>query len=419
MLQGTPDPSTSGSGAARPYLVAAVKASVWIRGERRRRVGQPVTRSLCAGVAGELLFFAELHGSTGDEEARGEVRAIADDLAAHFTKEAEPGLYTGLAGQAFALAMAWRVTADPRDRDAAVAAFDHLVRCAKPEGQGVVWNNVTDVFSGSAGIGLALLWAARALDRPALVESARGVGDRLLEVARPREGGLSWDLAPGFPNYMPNFSHGTAGVAFFLARLHEATGEARYLKAAKRGAAHLMEIGNLDGLVYHHAPGGTELYYLGWCHGPAGTSRLFVALSQGRGESRYGVWLARGVDILLRLLSGGLPERRMHGFWNNRGLCCGDASLVSWLIDLHHLERAPEQLAAARKLADHLLARAEPDGDGFKWTFAEYRDLPGRLEAQTCLMQGAAGIGLALLWLDGLEQLRPAIVRMPDAPSQD
>ncbi|RYZ45692.1 MAG: hypothetical protein EOO72_03655 [Myxococcaceae bacterium] len=125
------------------------------------------------------------------------------------------------------------------------------------------------------------------------------------------------------------------------------------------------------------------------------------------------------MDLLIRLLSLGLPERRMHGFWNNRGLCCGDAALVSWLIDLHHLAHAPEQLAAARKLADHLLARAEPEGGGFKWTFAEYRDQPGRLEAQTNLMQGAAGIGLALLWLDGLEQQRPAIVRMPDAPCQD
>ena len=41
---------------------------------------------------------------------------------------------------------------------------------------------------------------------------------------------------PTFPREMPNFSHGTAGVAYFLATLPQHGGEARHLGAAKDGA---------------------------------------------------------------------------------------------------------------------------------------------------------------------------------------
>ena len=34
-------------------------------------------------------------------------------------------------------------------------------------------------------------------------------------------------MTPDFPRIMPNFSHGTAGVAFFLATLHDAGATAR------------------------------------------------------------------------------------------------------------------------------------------------------------------------------------------------
>lgn len=33
--------------------------------------------------------------------------------------------------------------------------------------------------------------------------------------------GLSWPMSPDYPRLMPNFSHGTAGTAYFLSRLYE------------------------------------------------------------------------------------------------------------------------------------------------------------------------------------------------------
>ena len=53
---------------------------------------------------------------------------------------------------------------------------------------------------------------------------------------RPKPGGLDWAMDPGYPRRMPNFAHGTAGVAFFLTRLYERTKRAEFLDAALAAA---------------------------------------------------------------------------------------------------------------------------------------------------------------------------------------
>ncbi len=87
-------------------------------------------------------------------------------------------------------------------------------------------------------------------------------------------------MFPTFPRLMPNFSHGTAGVAYFLVELHRATGEATFLDAALEGAAYLRSETTDDGLLFHHEPEGEDLFYLSWCHGPPGTARLYYRLWQ-------------------------------------------------------------------------------------------------------------------------------------------
>ena len=98
-------------------------------------------------------------------------------------------------------------------------------------------------------------------------------------LGRPKNGGLDWAMDPSYPRLMPNFSHGTAGVAFFLARLYEETREEEYLDAALAGAKYLLSIAKTDGdacLIFHDEPDDKDLYYLGWCHGPVGTANLVL-----------------------------------------------------------------------------------------------------------------------------------------------
>jgi len=75
-----------------------------------------------------------------------------------------------------------------------------------------------------------------------------------------------------------------------------------------------------------------------------------------------------------------------------------------------------EYLEFARRMTADLLRRATKEGDGLKWIQAEHRVRPEFLQAQTGLMQGAAGIGLALLHLDATERDRPARITLPDSP---
>src|SRR6185295_11417771 len=187
-------------------------------------------------------------------------------------------------------------TKDEKYRVAAIKTIRTLEEHAKPAGKGVQWSNTTDIISGSAGIGLFLLYADTMLQDPGARALAVRAGDRLLELGTPEKGGTKWAMDPSFPRLMPNFSHGTAGIAYFLATLYRATKEQRFLDGALAGARYLQAIAKTDGdicLVQHNQPDGLDLYYLGWCHGPTGTARLFYQLHNATGDKAWMTWVAK------------------------------------------------------------------------------------------------------------------------------
>jgi lantibiotic modifying enzyme len=215
---------------------------------------------------------------------------------------------------------------------------------------------------------------------------------------------------------MPNFSHGTAGIAYFLASLYGETRQQRFLDAAVAGARYLQSVATTEGdtcLVFHNEPDGKDLYYLGWCHGPVGTSRLFYQLNRVTGDRSWLDWTMKGARALR---ASGIPEKRTPGFWNNVGQCCGSAGVSDFFLALYGLTKDPGDLAFARRLVDDVLSRATREGQGLKWIQAEHRVRPELLVAQTGYMQGAAGIGAALLHLDAATRGRPTSVRLPDSP---
>jgi hypothetical protein len=103
--------------------------------------------------------------------------------------------------------------------------------------------------------------------------------------------------------------------------------------------------------------------------------------------------------LIKGLHSQGLPNRSA-GFWNNVSVCCGNAGIAAVLLDRRDSTTLDRELAT--KLIDDLLSRGthlDLDGQrvGLKWIQAEHRVQPELLQAQTGLMQGAAGIGMVLL----------------------
>lgn len=422
-------------GQERPWLDAALRAEGWLT---RQAITTPtgvtwaadpndpksVQNNLYSGSPGVVLFYLELHAATGDAGALGLAKQGAAYLAdaangpgalGAFAGEAA-GLYTGLAGIAYVLERTARAARESSYRVAAQSSINLLKRLARPTRSGVEWSESNDIISGTSGIGLTLLWAAESLGDGDALRLAAAAGRTLIDNGIAAKGGLTWPISPRVPRKYPNFSHGAAGVSYFLASLYEATNDRRFLEAAIKGAEYLQTVATETPgggrMVFHSEPGNERLFYLSWCHGPAGTARLFHKLGQvtrDRDWSRY-------VDRLTTATRDMKVPEQSPGFWNNVSQCCGNCGVTEFLVSLYGLTGDSRHLDYARHIAADTLARATTDDDGLKWVQAEHRVQPESVVAQTGLMQGAAGVGLAMLHLDGALTQRKPFVVLPDAP---
>lgn len=418
----------SSTGAVdRPYHQAALEAARWIgssaiQTERGTvwpsdpRDAGSVNATLYAGTPGVILFFIETYRSTGDQAFLKDARAGADHLLATFAGEKECGLYVGIAGIGFALTETFTATGDAKYRQGALQCARLLGERATRIGKGIEWNDTTDIVAGGAGIGLFLLYAARELNEPSFRDLAIEDARRLIELGQPEKNGMKWKMTPSFARLMPNFSHGTAGIAYFLATVYQETKKSEFLDAALAGAKYLQAVAKTDDdacLVFHNEPEGRDRFYLGWCHGPVGTARLFYRLYLVTGDRVWMDWVNKAARGILR---SGIPEKQTPGFWNNVSQCCGSAGVAEFFLSLHRITRDPAYLDFSKRVTGQLLAKATRDREGMRWIQAEHRVKPDLLVAQTGYMQGAAGIGMLLLHLDGFHRGKKTSTRFPDSP---
>ena len=417
------------AGDNRPYLSAALQSAAWLQRARQETdhgVTWPVDplkpdvidQSLYSGAPGILPFWLELHRATGDAAFLKEAMLGADHIAAtqltaeqlRDNKEVGLGFYLGIAGLAYVMELVHQACGESRYREAAQRVVDVM---QEKTHAGADWPDSNDVISGAAGSGLFLLWWSDQANDAKAGALARTAGDVLVSRSRPAPGGVAWSSG-NLPNYYPNFSHGTAGIAYFLAALSKASGEREYQRAAIRGAEHLQTIAvcNDDGcLVHRHEPGAEQLYYLGWCHGPAGTSQLYHLLAQ---QTRNRSWRKAERRSADGVLHSGIPEKATAGFWNNVSQCCGSAGVAQFMLSLYRNYGERRYLDFAHRMTENLLSRATLDDQGMRWVQAEHRVKPDQLVAQTGYMQGAAGIGSWLLRLDGHSQRRASMTGPKD-----
>jgi lantibiotic modifying enzyme len=412
--------------AERPNLEAALKAAKWLEKSAVRtphglawpadpQDPKTINNSLYAGTPGPVLFFLELYSSTANQDFLRLARAGADELLAKLPDEKGLGLYEGIAGIGFTLEETFKATKDKRYRDGFLGCLRRIRESAVKAGRGIEWSKVTDIISGSAGTGLFLLYANEELQEKSWLDLAEQAGKRLIDLGRPENTGLKWAMDPEFPRLMPNFSHGTAGIAYFLAVLCAETKKKEFLDAALAGARYLLSIAKTDGnacLIFHNEPDGKDLYYLGWCHGPVGTAQLFCRLYQITGGKDWIGWLQKSAH---GIMNSGIPEKETPGFWNNDGICCGLAGAGDFFLNLFRTTREKSYLDFCRRITDKLMSKATIEDGGMKWVQAEHRTRPELLIAQTGLMQGASGIGLFLLHLDAFEQRKRPKINLPDS----
>lgn len=416
--------------STRPYLDLATRCALWIdQSGQRNESGMAwpadplkpgaIGLDLYNGMPGVVSFFANLYHAGGDERWRDRAQQGGTYLVAEGARRLASvggGLYTGLAGLATTYRTLEMTGVGPQWSGQARRAARELAAMAKTTPDGAEWSDSNDIISGTAGIGLFLVDAASAWKDNSLADLSVQAGRKLLKNAQAAEGGLMWFPAASLARNYPNFSHGTAGVAYFLATLYQQSKDRTFLDGALAGARYLDAVATKrDGAraIFHVSGGGEDRFYLSWCHGPVGTARLFYRLQQTTGDRKWG----QVVDELTAwLITSGAPEQESAGYWNNISQCCGGVGVGQYCIDLARHHPTP----TAAKLRDRVVAttrsKATDDAAGLRWVQAENRAQPENLVAQTGFMQGAAGVGTFFLQLDALSRGVKWPAPLPDTP---
>ena len=395
--------------------------------------------TLYAGAAGIGLYHLELFDATQDVRYLNAAVAAGDEIQARLptlTPTCAP--MGGWVGYMFFFNELAKRCEHERFREAARACAQHQREAAEDIGAGIGWvqempyakltghagvREIFDMAEGAAGAGTYWVYAHEQGVHDEAKDWACAVGDRLLEVAEPAQGGQRWQLMPDipWPFDAPNFAHGTAGVAYFFARLFEQTAKPEYLDAALAGAGHVQAMAeDIPGgghLVPHILNDGKpSRFYLGVCHGPPGTARLFYLLSQITEDPAWQQW-GRGLDEGLVAL--GAPTERGRGYWNNISQCCCDAGIGDHAVNMFRLTNDEFYLDLAQAVATELVNRADQsqgEQNMYSWPQAEHRTQPDFIQAQTGYMQGAAGVGSFFVHLATTLQGHPCKIQFPDSP---
>ncbi|MBV9592472.1 MAG: hypothetical protein JO147_01545 [Actinobacteria bacterium] len=369
------------------------------------REGSNPSDNLYCGTAGVLLSCAEVAGC-GQQLLGPAGSAVAEAALArlHYLVESpdaaddvDAGLFSGWAGIVVAL-RAWAVASANGEAEAAArVAADRLADQVVAERYG---DPCADIISGDAGTLLALL----PVNSDRCQAAAEALVGRLIAAAEPTEFGPQWRMRPGYPSLMPGFSHGTAGVAYALAVAGVALDCAPAAELARRGADTLIALGRRSEgwavpLQLPPKPDRPPVFY-GWCHGPAGTGRLFAQLEATDGGEK---WTGVIHECLGALERSGLPERRYPGFWDNVARCCGTAGLGSFLLDRCEVTGERRLLDWSQSLAVDVLNGTNARGVGASWSNIEYTAVNPLLAPEPGFMQGATGIAG---WLARLHTFR-------------
>jgi len=375
--------------------------------------------SLYSGVPGIVLFYLELYSATNNPAYLKEAEAGADFLIASIKDEVyeaeEVGLYTGLSGMGYALLEIYRITNKPIYKTTVLQTVELLEQSAARSESGIIWGGITDIVYGASGIGLYLQYVADALDYPGADSLAIMTANGLIDLAIISPAGWRWKYMPSYERFMDNFSHGTAGVGYFLSETFRRTGDKKFLEGALGSAGILDSLENDKGYIPHHCPGGEDLYYLNWCHGPAGTGRLYYSLYEASKDEK---WLEKLTFSADHLMQEGLHEHEAPGYWNNYGKCCGSVSLAEYYLWLFEITENVKYLEYSHIMTDQLLSHSTKENGYLKWVHAENRTSPENIAAQTGLMQGSAGIGLWFLQLHAFQDDKKPLIRLPDKPDR-
>ncbi len=370
------------------------------------------------GSAGILYFYLQLFESTGQEEYWDLLLQGARYLTAHWhdlivKAETEGeivdgiamGYYMGIGGIGAVLAKVWKVLQDETAKKGLLEILDYYKKTAVRERDGIYWSDNAPLYLDGGAV-LFLLSAWEVLQDTEILEMLCQAADHLISVGKwHADGGLEIDHLSFAPKRdEPNFEFGTAGIGYLFARIYESSGREKYLEAAKATAVYLRSIAvpQENGyLIPYKLTAKEPLFYLGNCHGPAGTAKLFYQLYKVTGKDPY--YYEQVLELTRGMESLGAPESLSPGYWNNFCICCGPAGLLPFYLGLYLEDGRAYWLGQAEKCGEILLGNIQRQKKGTavtaSWTFAFDRVAPDKLGTPAGYQNGTAGIAAMLLLL--------------------
>lgn len=399
-------------------------------------------KSLYGGSAGIGLFFIRLYQATKKNEYLEKAKKAIDNIVAtdegvqFYTKilnaenkEADKlihvknmpgwkiGYYNGPAGGAYLALKLYEITSEEKYKEYVMKVADDILAVAKNSEKGISWSEQSDLC-GDGGFVTTLISAWKLSGDNRYLNAAKSFGDYLLSrgADAPR-GGRYWNIVDltiiDFPKdvFWVNMAHGTSGVGWIFTILYNATGEDRYLKAAKDAAEYIkgIAVGDDEAVLIPYLDSlergpSTEFYYLSWCHGPAGTAILFQALYKITGDDEYLEWAKR---MSRGIIKAGAPEHFSRGYWPSQALCCGTPGILEHFVSMYKFTEDEEFLNYAKRTAGMVVGQSyvNDDKDIYKeqnkrrWFGSWWRTIPQNVHSYTGLYIGTAGNAWSLLSL--------------------
>lgn len=433
--------------------------------------------NLYVGTAGILHMYVELHQVTDNEEYKTKITEIARYLDRHVFAGVEaakrdgefvPGMaeafYSGIGGIGLALNEVYRLYKDENARHGAGQIIDYYFKHAVKTDEGIYWSGNCPVFF-DGGIALFLVDSyytyGSAKDNTKQDISPKNgdgcsktdtsIGDKLrsyitgaadyilAHAIKHGEGALEFDrINVDFKHKEPNFEFGTAGVGYLMAQVYVLTGDRKYLEAAFAAANYIKSIAvkQKKGYLIPYKLGRyDDKFYLGNCHGPVGTAKLFYELYS---IMKNPEWLQEVRELIDGAESLGAPFAMSWGFWNTTCVCCGPAGYMPLFIAMYRETGEDKWKELAHRVGEVLVGSgsvsgtvssesgaaenisgtfSDDNGSGkFAWEIAFDRTAPDKLTRPAGYFTGAAGMIVMLLELYCLETGKSGVRSFIDDP---
>jgi len=363
---------------------------------------------LSSGPAGVALFLGHLSRRRGFEGWREPALRLLEAAVEGIGSLRESGLYAGYTGVAWAVEHLQAEVFGREDGEDPNAEVDEVLVEHLKAGP---WSGSYDLVSGLVGLGV---YGLARVGRPSGRAVLKAVLAQLERRARPSGPGLAWaspaEVPPGMRGSTPpaeqwnlGVAHGIPGVLGLVAGMAaEGIGEGRALRLYEGGMswlrAHLQPAGTGSRLAAREpiqdGPVPPRRCRVAWCYGDLGASVVLLAGARrlGRPEDEaLALELARCAAARPLETSSVLDACLCHGSLGNAHL-------------FHRLHRMTGEAALADVARTYLrdgLARRRP-GQGFAGFHHHLPAVEGYRtesveEPSAGLLEGAAGLGLALL----------------------